>query len=176
MRKFTLVAGLAWLIVAGYGLLELAAEDGDDWSVSYAVFSLALVVGVALTLVAAARSTRDSARPRLRAVGLGVAGLGGAAAIVGAWALPLWMTVLGVGFATITVACEPGERRAVGLLAAAQLVGLAVLFAGLIAEVGRRDEWGDHPMAGGIALIVTAALAIAGLVELTRDDRTAVPA
>lgn len=167
MRKLIVLAGLAWLVVAGYGVFNAAVDSGDDWEVSYMVFSLALAAGVALTLALAARATQGSARPRLRAVGLGVAGLGGALAFVGAWALPVWMTVLGLGFAGIALACAPGRRRAVGLLAAAQLVGLVVLYAGLIAEIGREDS-GDHPVPGGIALVLTAALVIAGLLEVRK--------
>ena len=174
IRRLTVVAGLAWVIVAGYGLLDAAVDFGDSWGVPYAVFNLALSVGVVLVLAAVQQATRGSARSRLRVAGLIVMGVGAAASFVGAWALPLWMTVLGAGLVTITFATAPGERRAVGLLAASQVAGLVVLFAGLIAEIGRQDEYGDHPVPGGIAIIVTATLVIAGLVELTRRaDRPA---
>ena len=177
MRKETMVAGLAWLLVAGQGVLEIADVNDDNWEVSYGVFTVALVVGVALSLVVAARATQETDRPRLRAVGLGVTVLGGAAAFVAAWALPLWMTILAAGFAVISLACPPEQRRAVGLLAAGQLAGLVVLFAGLLAEVGRRDEWGDHPVAGGMALVVTAAVVLAGLAWLAKPvDRAVLPA
>jgi len=53
-------------------------------------------------------------------------------------------------------------------LAAGQLIGMAALFAGIAAEVSEPDSYGDYPAAGGIALIVTAALTIVALVELTR--------
>lgn len=168
MRTLTLVAGLAWLVVAGYGLRSAIVDDGDDWELAYMVFSVALLVGVALSVTVVGWSTSQSDRRRLRMAGLVVGAVGAAAAII-AWALPLWMTVLGVGFAMITVASGPRQRRAVALLAVGQLVGLAVMFAGIVAEVGRQDEYGDYPAAGGIALAVTATLTIIALGELTRS-------
>jgi hypothetical protein len=42
------------------------------------------------------------------------------------------------------------------------------LVAGIAAEVGSRDEYGDFPAAAGIALIVTAAVTVLALVDLTR--------
>jgi hypothetical protein len=99
--------------------------------------------------------------------GLIVSGVGVVATLV-AWALPLWMTLLGAGFAMVAVASAPSERRVVTLLAAGQLIGMAALFVAIAAEVGEPDSYGDYPAAGGIALIVTAVLTIAALVELTR--------
>jgi hypothetical protein len=144
-------------------------DEGSDWELTYTFFSLALLVGAAASVRIAMLASRRSARPRLRMVGLAVSGLGGAAALV-AWALPLWMTVLGVGFAMIAVASEPHQRRAVALLAAGQLTGLAVLFAGISAEVGRRDEWGDYPAAGGLALVVVAAITVYAVFGLAKRN------
>jgi hypothetical protein len=97
-----------------------------------------------------------------------VSGLGVLASVV-AWALPFWMTILGVGLAMVAYAAAPTARRAVALMAAGQLVGMATLFVGVIAEVGPTDSYGDYPAADGIALMVTAGLTIAGLVDLTRS-------
>jgi len=55
------------------------------------------------------------------------------------------------------------------VLAGAQLLAIAVFIAGIEAEVGREDEWVDYPAAGGIALLVVAALTIAGIIRLTWD-------
>lgn len=170
VRTLTVVAGVAWLVVAGYGLRSAIVDDGDDWQLTYMVFSLALLVGAALSVAVAAWSTRNSDRRRLRMAGLVVGSVGGAAAMV-AWALPLWMTILGIGFAAIAVASGPGERRAMALLAIGQVAGLAVLFAGIAAEVGRRDEWGDYPAADGIAIVVTAAISVIALLQLTRSTK-----
>jgi hypothetical protein len=46
-----------------------------------------------------------------------------------------------------------------------------VLIAAIEAEVGTRDEYGDHPAAGGIALMVMAAIMIIALVALARSER-----
>jgi MFS family permease len=161
------IAGLAWLAVAGYGYQATSVESGDDWEGPYMLFTVTLLVGAVLAVVAAAWLSRQGGRRRLRTAGLIVSGVGVAATIV-AWALPLWMTVLGIGFAMIAVASGPRERRAVAVLAAGQLVGLVALFIGIAAEVGDPDSYGDYPAAGGIALIVTAFLTIAAMVQLTR--------
>jgi hypothetical protein len=58
----------------------------------------------------------------------------------------------------------------VALLSAAPLLGMAVLFLGIAVEVGRQDEYGDHPVAFGIGALVTAAATVAALVELDRSS------
>jgi len=163
----TRVAGFAWLVVAAAGVRSAIVVDDGDWTVTYTIFSLALLAGAVLSIALAARATRGCNRPWLRMVGLGVSALGGLACVV-AWALPLWMTLLGVGFAIVAVASAPGPRRPLTLLAAGQLVGIVVMFAGIAAEVGRRDEWGDYPAAGGIAVVTVAVMTIVALLGLGR--------
>lgn len=89
----------------------------------------------------------DELMQRVRLVGgcawLGVAGYGISTATTesgdrAAWALPAWMTLLGPGLALFGVA-GPGR-------------------------VGRRDESGDYPAAGGIALLVVATITVAAIV------------
>jgi hypothetical protein len=177
MKVLAVAAGAAWLIVAGYGAWTALVDEGDNWKPTYTVFSVALLVAAVATIGLAAQATRGSSRSVLRRVGLGVGGLGALSAIV-AWAVPVWMTILGVALVIVAIASGPQVRRAVSLLAAGQLVGIAVLLALLTAEVGRVDEYGDHPAAGGIAMVVTAAMTIAALVALTRApaDRESAPA
>ena len=163
-RMLAVIAGVAWLVVAAYGVLAIRGEDSDG---PYVLLAIGLIVGATLAVMAAAWLTQQGGRRRLRTAGLIVSAVGVAATLV-AWALPLWMTVLGVGFAMVAVASAPRERRVVGLLAAGQLVGMAALFAGIAAEVGEPDSYGDYPAAAGIALIVTAAVTIVAMVELTR--------
>ena len=170
-RTLTLVGTVAWLVVAGYGVRSAVVEDDRGWELTYTVFSVALLVGVAGSVGIATLVTRQSGRPRLRLVGLVISGLGGVSAVV-AWALPLWMTILGVGFAVLTVASGSHQRRAVALMAAGQLVGPAVMFVGIAAELGRRDEWGDYPAAGGIAVVVVALMTIIALFVLARGTKT----
>lgn len=170
-RTMTLAAAIAWLIVGVAEIVDGFVDYGDGWALPYAVFMLALVVGAALTIAVSAQATRESPRPRLRMAGLAVSALGAVASFVGAWALPLWMTILGVGFAMLAAAAHPAQRRPLALLAAGQLVGIAVLTVGIEAQLGRVDEHGDYPLAGGIAVLLVAATAIVALLSLSFDRR-----
>jgi MFS family permease len=169
LRRVSVLGGCAWLGVAAYGISTAMTESGDGWRVGYALFTVALLLGAASTVLIVAVASRHGNRPRLRMAGLVVSGLGCGVAAVGAWALPVWMTLLGVGFALVGVAAGSVRRRLLGVLAAAQLMAIAVLIAGIEAEVGPRDEWGDYPAAGGIALVVMASITLAAIVTLTRN-------
>lgn len=175
MRPTTWVAGAAWLVVAGSGMIDGFVDYGDSWEAPYSVFMVALVVAATLSIAAGAEATRDSARPRLRMAGLAVSALGAVASFVGAWALPLWMTILGAGFALLATAAAPAPRRPLALLAAGQLAGIVVLIAAIEAQLGRVDEHGDYPLAGGIAILVVAATAVVALLTLTFDRQAATP-
>lgn len=166
MRTLTLVAGCAWLVVAGYGVGS-ALDVGVDWEVTYMALMLAVVLGAVLSVAVAvaAEATRAAARPRLRMAGLVVGGLGCAAGIV-AWALPLWMGLLGAGFALLAASSGAERRRPLVLLAGAQLGAIVVLIAGIEAGIGRPDEYGDYPVAGALAMGVLAGVTIAGLLDL----------
>ena len=172
--RWTLTAAgaIAWLVVAGYGVLETKPEDNGGWEGPYTAYMLALVIGAALIVMTAAIATPPSVgRRRLRTAGLVVGGVGVLSTIV-AWALPMWMTLLGIGLAMVAAAAGPRERRALFALAAAQALGFVALFAGIAAEVGETDSYGDYPAAGGIALVVTAVVTIAALVDYARSART----
>lgn len=171
LRRMTLVAGVAWLVVAGAELIDGFVDYGESWEAPYTVFMVALVVGATLSIAIGAEATRESARPRLRVAALAVCALGAVASVVGAWALPLWMTILGAGFGLLAASAAPAQRRPLVLLAAGQLAGIVVLIAAIEAQVGRVDEHGDYPLASGIAVLVVAATAIAALLALTFDRR-----
>jgi hypothetical protein len=169
------IAGLAWLAVAGYGYRATRYDGAVDWEGPYLLYTLALIIGASVVVGTAAWLTRDAPRTTLLTTGLVFAGLGVVSTIV-AWALPLWMLLLGLGLTLITVSAQRTERRTAGLLAAGQLVGLLVLWAGVAAEVGRRDSYGDYPAAVGIALIITAAITVLALVDLaTTPERSPAP-
>src|SRR5678816_2176271 len=99
-RMLAVIAGLAWLVVAGYGYLSTRGEDRDG---PYMALAIPLIVGAVLPVMAAAWVTQQGGRRRLRTAGLIVSAVGVVATLV-AWALPLWMTVLGVGFAIVAFA------------------------------------------------------------------------
>lgn len=162
-RTMTLLAGLAWLVIAGGGVMEAVRGGEDNWELHYPVFSTALLVGAFLSVALVSHVTAAAGgRPRLRIVGLAVCGLGCLSCIV-AWALPLWMGLLGLGFLILAVASPARPRRALALLAVGQLGAIAVLIASIEAKISRIDEYGDYPAAGGLALVFVGALMIAGL-------------
>ncbi len=173
LPRIGLVAGLAWLVVAGSGMRDAMADGDANWRAAYAVFSVALVVGAVLGLVGASQVSRESDRPRLRVAGLFVGGVGCAVALVGAWALPAWMALLGAGFAMLAGATGVGSRRALAAMAAAQLLGIAVLIGGIEAEIGPIDDYGDYPAAGGVAVVFVALTMMAALGELVRGAERA---
>lgn len=177
LRPVGILGGCAWLGVGGYGISSAVVESGDHWRVGYALFTAALLVGALCTVLIVAIATREVSRPRLRMAGLVVSGIGCAAALVLAWALPLWMAFLGLGFALVGVAAGPGRGRVLAVLAAAHPIAVAVLIAVAEAEIGRTGEWGDHPAAGGIALVVVAAITVAAILKLiaTPDPVATVP-
>lgn len=168
IRRLAVAAGLAWLMVAGYGLWQVIVADDSDWQVSYALFTVALLAGAALALAGAALATVETGRPRLRVAGLAVGGLGCVLAAIVAWAMPVWMAVLGAGFVMIACASGAGARRGPALAAAGQLAGIAVLIAAIEAKVGQPDSYGDYPAAGGLALLFVAGVMIVALAGLSR--------
>ena len=170
VRILTSLACLAWLVVGSYGLWGVVAEDsGDNWETPYLVFTIALFLGALLTTAAVWNVSQHEARSPMRMIGLCVCAVGQLSTLV-AWALLLWMTLLAVGYALIAVSGANRWRRPVAFLAGAQLLGMAVMFVGIAAEVGRRDEYGDHPVAFGLGIIVTAAATVFSLYQLDRSS------
>ena len=168
-RMLVSLAAVAWIVVGGYGVWEIVAEDsGEDWEVPYAIFSIALLIGTLLTVAAVWIASRHGERAPMRIVGLGVCVVA-VLSTVAAWALPLWMTLSAVGYGLVAAAGAPPWRRAVALLSAAQVLGIAALFLGIAAEVGRQDEYGDHPVAFGIGALATAVATVGALVQLHRS-------
>ena len=167
LRPLMVVAGAAWLMVAVSGVWS-AVQDGDygDWVASYAVFTLSLIVAAIVSVSVVAKLTHGARRPRLRKVGLVVAGLGCFMSIV-AWALPVWMVLLGSGYALIALSLRPPMRRAIACLSAAQLAGTPALIVATEIGVGTPNDYGDYPAARAIALVITAAITILGLALLS---------
>ena len=168
LRSLTALAALAWIVVGGYGMWEVLAEDsGDNWETPYAIFGIALLLGTLLSVAAVWLVGRHEDRSAMRTAGFVVLALA-VVSTLAAWALPLWMTLSALGYALVAGAGAAPWRRAVGLLGLAPLLGMAALFIGIAAEVGSQDEYGDHPAAFGIGTIVTAAVTVAALVQLRR--------
>lgn len=175
LRPIVAVAAFSWLVVAGYGLREsLALGSSDNWEAPYAAYAIALLLGSILTVVAVWGASGPGGRYALRWIGLAVCALGVLSTVV-AWALPLWMTIFAVGYGLVAWSGSGPWRRSVAYLAAAPLLGMAALFIGLVAELGPRNEYGDHPAASGVALVVTGVATLVSLYQLDRSVDAAEP-
>lgn len=162
-RSLPALASLAWLAVGGYGVWQMTVEDyGDDWQTPYHLFSAALTVAAILTVATVWNVCRDAEASRWRGIGLAVCGLGIVSTLV-AWALPLWMTLLGVGFGLVALSVPAAARRSLALLAGAQLLGMVSLLLAIQAEIGPVDEYGDHPQSFGLGLAITAGAMVGAL-------------
>jgi hypothetical protein len=173
VRLLISIAAFCWLVVGGYGLWEVIAEDSsDNWEISYSIFAITLLLGSLLSVLAVWRVTRPSRHSLVRSIGLAVCALGVLSTVV-AWALPLWMTLLAVGYALVALGSR-SWRRPVAFLGIAQLLGMMTMYIGLTAELGPRDEYGNYPAAFGIGLVVTAAATLIALYQLDRSANTSV--
>jgi MFS family permease len=168
VRPLIALAAVAWTVVGGYGMWQILVEDsGENWQAPYAVFTIALFLGTLFAMAAAWIVNRHGPRSPLETFGFGICVLAVMGTLV-AWALPLWMTLSGVGYAVVAAAGRHPGRRAVALLSAAQMLGMAVLFTGIFAELGRQDPYGDHPVAFGLGTILLAVTTVVALVALER--------
>ena len=149
IRKGAGTALALWLVVAGYAVREMIVAEGDDWQLAYAVFAAALPIGAALTVALLGSVTSPAGRSAVRIAGLAVSVLGCAFGALVAWALPIWMTLLAVGFALLAAAATGPTRRSITLLAAASGCGVATQFT--LLAVGVRDG-----AAADVALLVAA--------------------
>src|SRR5690349_10099873 len=110
-RILAVVAGAGWLVVGGYGLRSMLVGPSDDWAVPYTTFTLGLLVATVLTVTMAAAAQRGERRRLLQIATLVPCVLGAAATALVAWALPLWMTLIGVGLVLMAVASATDRRR-----------------------------------------------------------------
>lgn len=169
------VAGaiVGWIGVGIYGVWQIAAEDaGEGWELPYAMFTVALILATALSLVVGWTAGSDIARPTLRRCAVGVGALALASALMVAWALPLWMALIAVSLVLFAITAPPDTRTALGIVAAAQIVGIAALYVAVIAEIGEQDSYGDYPAAFGVGLVVTGVFSVLGLATFARVSST----
>lgn len=161
-------AVLGWLGVTVYGIWVVAGEGtSDNWEQPYMLFSIALLVATVSTLAVGAAVSRDTDRPVARWFGIGFGVLAVAGSVV-AWALPLWMTLVALSAVGFTLASGRSVRPGLAGLAAAQVIGMAAMYAAIQAEVGPRDSYGDYPVAFGIGLIVAPAVSALALAVAAR--------
>ncbi len=165
---------LGWLGVGAYGIWVVSTEGtSDTWEQPYLLFSIALLLATASTLVLGWAISRSTARNGARRVGIGFGALAVVSSLV-AWALPLWMALVALSAASFAVASGRPVRSGLAGMAAGQVIGMVALFAAIEAEIGPRDSFGDYPVAFGISLVVAgliSALAVAAAGRAARDTR-----
>ncbi len=172
--EFTKSAGAFALAASGLWLASLAiiwlgkfADDFDTWI--YLVWSASILVAGAFTFVATLglRQRHETFR-RSGIVGLVILGVGVVLSII-SWALPLWMTVQGVGMLLVSLAILPkrvAPRAASVAYGSGMLIG-AILFGVLTAmKVGSPDQFGDYPLAWDIGITVGLGIVAAGLLGI----------
>jgi hypothetical protein len=172
--EFTKTAGIFALAASGLWLASLAiiwlgkfADDFDTWI--YLVWSASILVAGAFTFVATLglRQRHETFR-RSGTVGLVILGFGVVLSII-SWALPLWMTVQGVGMLLVVLAILPkgvAPRAASVAYGSGMLIG-AILFGVLTAmKVGSPDQFGDYPLAWDIGITVGLGIVAAGLLGI----------
>ena len=166
-RRLSVVACVLWLGVAASTTKWW--ETIDDWRLWYGIYTLLLGSAAALTAATAISATWRGSTERMKTPGVALTGIAVCTTVI-AWALPLWMVSIALGYSVLAIEF-PRQRRRLGLLAFAQVAGVAVMLAGNAARLGPSDEWGDHPMAGSAAVTTTALLTVAALILLARSPR-----
>jgi len=171
-RMLVPVAALGWVGVGVYGVWEMAGEEaGDAWQRPYLFFTIALILAVGATTVAARGYLEPLGRLRLRVLCGGVAALAVASSMV-AWAIPLWATLLAISCAIVAIDARRHARSGLLVLAAAPLVGTAAMFVAIASELGREDGYGDYPAAFGVGNATIAAGCLIGLAVLALRGHT----
>ncbi len=101
-------------------------------------------------------------------MGLVILGVGVVFSII-SWALPLWMTVQGVGMLLVSLAILPkrvAPRAASVAYGSGMLIG-AILFGVLTAmKVGTPDQYGDYIVAWDIGITVGLGIVAGGLLGI----------
>ena len=172
--EFTKTAGLFALAASGLWLASLAimwlgkfADDFDTWI--YLVWSASILTAGVFTFVATLglRQRHETFR-RSGTVGLVILGVGVVLSII-SWALPLWMTVQGVGMLLVALAILPNgvaPRAASVAYGSGMLIG-SILFGALTAmKVGNADRYGDYILAWDIGITVGLVIVAAGLLGI----------
>lgn len=181
---FTKRAGLLALIAGGFwllaGVLEIRTDSEDDWMLEYWLFTIVVVVAGILTVMAMiGLGRRVGGLGTLGLVGTVIALVGVLLSLAAAWAAPVWMSLQGVGYLLIAIAVLRSgtivPRIGIVLVASAFLIGPIVFVVLDALEVGRRDSYGDYPLAWTISGLVGYTLMAGGLFVTGRWLRSEEP-
>jgi hypothetical protein len=171
---FALAAAFFWLaaaVVYGVGI------EGDDWQMGYLLFSIAILLGGILGLLAAVGvSKRLGGLGVTGMIGLVITGVGVVASIV-AWAVPFWMGIQGIGLLVLGIAVLRSgiaPKWSTVLVSSGFLLGVITFIAANAAELGDIDEWGDYPdawaLGGAVGMVIVAVGLIGWGVWLRNEE------
>jgi len=181
--QFTKGAGLFALVSAGMWLVAMLAYilmtgDGSDWRVYYMIFSAALMVaGVLGVLAMIGVNRRHGGLGVPGMVGIGITSVGVASSVL-AWAVFFWMAIQGIGYLIFGIAVlrrDLAPRLSTVLVSGGLAVGFIAFVIANVLEVGRRDSYGDYPVAWAIGAVVGSALLAIGLLGWGRWLRSEEP-
>ena len=162
----------AWLV----GPLALNAssvsEQTRPWEglplTVYLVGSLAIVLGGVAMLLAIIQGGDREAFGVRSWVGVGLVAVALVVSGLATWAIPIWTGLYGVG---LLVRASSGVFRSAGrFLGVSFLAALAILIILTELEVGRRDSYGDYPLAWTVAFWVAGVGAAVGMGLWSRSE------
>ena len=168
--RLSLVASVLWLVVAASPATWWIRND-DHWQIGYGIFSLLLSTAAALTAGASIRLASNGSWGPVALLGAALTVIGVCSTLI-AWASPVWMLGLGIGFGVFAIGA-PEHRRVLARLAAAQFAGLAIVVAGEAVGVGAPYEQGTHLVTQAAGLVIAGLLTARASVLLAREARPA---
>lgn len=135
---------------------------------AYLVGNLFIVLGGLAMLLTILQGSNRAAFGTRSWVGVGLVVIGLLVSGIATWALPIWTGFYGVGL--LVLASSGVLRNAGRFLGASFLAALVMLITLTELKVGRRDSYGDYPLAWTVALWVAGIGAAAGLAFMSRSD------
>ena len=167
-----LVAAASWLIGAGIVWVNLATDNGpgNDWVVGYIGWAISVgIAGVLGLFVMVALGKRHGGFGAVGLIGLVVASLGVALGVIGTWAAPAWMGLLGIGYLITGIKMwGPGlaPKAATALFTFGMLAGVAGFVIADALEVSEVDSFGDRAASSIIGIVTGQGLTALGLIGL----------
>lgn len=169
--KLAIAAAGAWLVAVAIVAVS-TWFDPDGWLPLYLAAVAAVSLGGGFGLVAIIGvSNRIGGTGVIGLTGLIIVGVGVVASFVVTWAIPLWMALEGAGMLLFAFAARrSNEVPPLGLIAvgSAFLLGTITFTLANMAEIGWRDQWGDHPVAWFSGAAVGAIVMALGLFVIGR--------
>lgn len=149
-----------------------ALEQSRPWEglplIAYLVGTLFFAIGGVVVLLAIFKESRRDGFGVRSWIGIGLVALGLVISGLATWAIPIWTGLYGVGL--LVLASSGVFRQAGRILGAAFLAAPATMLLLTQLEVGRRDSYGDYPVAWAAALWVAGIGAAVGLGLWSRSE------